>query len=53
METTMHSIDRTVEHTIDEKWMPEWLCRGYRQITEYLSKYDAYLAYCAEHGLEP
>ena len=49
----MHQIDHTVPHTIDDSWMPEWLHLGYRQITDYLAKHDAYLAYCAEHGLEP
>jgi hypothetical protein len=49
----MYQIDHTVPHIIDESWMPEWLNLGYRQITDYLAKHDAYAAYCAEHGLEP
>ncbi len=49
----MYQIDHTVPHTIDESWLPEWLRRGHQQIAEYLAKHDAYLAYCAEHGLEP
>jgi hypothetical protein len=49
----MPQIDVPVRQSIDESWMPEWLECGYQQITDYLAKHDAYLAYCAEHELEP
>jgi hypothetical protein len=53
LEDAMHQIDHPVPLTIPEPWMCDWLERGYEQITEYLAKHDAYVAYCAEHDLEP
>lgn len=49
----MRQIDNTAELTIPDLWMREWIEHGHEQITDYLEKHDAYLAYCAEHGREP
>ena len=49
----MHQIDDAARFTIPELWMREWIEIGHEQSTDYLEKHDAYLAYCAEHGLEP
>ena len=49
----MHQIENAAPLTIPEVWMSDWIESGYRQITDYLAKYAAYLAYCAEHDLEP
>ena len=49
----MQQIDQTVPLTIPESWMHDWIESGYQQIADYLAKYDAYLAYCAKHELEP
>jgi hypothetical protein len=49
----MHQIDRPIPLAIPEPWIRDWLQSGYQQITDYLAKYDAYVAYCVEKELEP
>lgn len=49
----MNQIDHPGLLGVEESSIQEWLQRGYQQITDYLVKHDAYVAYCAERGLEP
>ena len=49
----MHQIDRPTSLTMPEPWFRDWLEYGYEQITDYLAKHDAYVAYCAANDLEP
>lgn len=49
----MQELDRPAPLAIPESWMRDWLEHGHRQITDYLAKYDAYLAYCVVHERTP